>query len=144
MKTVTMILLTLFIGKGCSQDAKNDIKTAVVVYTANTRGFYQKIVIQDQKIAVSKDRNQEKMPAGVKISDADWKFLVGEFQKINLDGIADLKAPTEKRFYDGAAIGNLKITYKEKEYTSAAFDNGFPPVEIEKFVNKITALANKK
>jgi hypothetical protein len=28
---------------------------------------------------------------------------------IELDSLAKLKAPTEKRFYDGAAIASLKI-----------------------------------
>ena len=40
MKAITMILLTVFLGKGCSQEAKNDLASATIEYVANTRGFY--------------------------------------------------------------------------------------------------------
>ena len=67
--------------------------------------------------------------------------MVNEFQAINLDEIQNLKSPTEKRFYDGAAIGTLRITYEGKLYETQAFDHGNPPLEIEKFVNKIVSFA---
>jgi hypothetical protein len=141
MKLITMFLLSVFLGKGCSSATQNDIKNAVVEYTANTRGFYQKVVIQNQMIAVSKDRNETKMPAGKKISDADWKILLTEFQKLDLEKLPELVGPTEKRFYDGAAIANINITYKGKTYESLPFDHGTPHSDIEKFVKKINALA---
>jgi hypothetical protein len=141
MKLFAILVLTAFLGKSCSSQTQNDIKTAVVEYTANTRGFYQKIVIQNQMISVSKDRNETKMPTGKKISDADWKILLTEFQKLDLEKLPELKDPTQKRFYDGAAIANINITYKGKTYESLPFDHGFPNEVIAKFVNKITALA---
>ena len=57
MKLFTMIFLSIFLGKSCEGQTKNDLKTAVLEYTANTRGFYQKITIQDQMVSVSKDRS---------------------------------------------------------------------------------------
>lgn len=141
MKLFAIIVLTTILGKSCSSQTQNDIKTAVVEYTATTRGFYQKVVIQNQMIAISKDRNETKMPAGTKISNADWKILLTEFQKLDLEKLPELKDPTQKRFYDGAAIANLNITYKSKTYESLPFDHGFPNEAIEKFVNKINALS---
>jgi hypothetical protein len=70
--------------------------------------------------------------------------LVSDFETIALDSLATYKDPTQKRFYDGAAIANLKVTYKEKEYQTLDFDHGFPPVEIEKLVNKIVVLGKKE
>ena len=58
-----------------------------------------------------------------------------------LEDLNDYKAPTEKRFHDGAAIGKLKITYQGKTYESTEFDHGNPPVEIEKFVDKLQSFA---
>jgi hypothetical protein len=142
MKTIALLFLTLFMAKGCSQETKNDLANAEIVYTANTRGFYQKITIHNQEISVSKNRNDKGNGETSKISEKDWKELVGLFKSVKLDSLPIFKDPSQKRFYDGAAIANLKVTYKEKEYQTLDFDHGFPPIEIEKIVNKIVLLAN--
>lgn len=144
MKILSLLFLTIFLGKGCEAQNKQDIKTAVIEYVANTRGFYQKITVKNQMVIISKDRSGNDKPVPTKISDADWKELVGYFKTVKLDSLAKLKAPTEKRFYDGAAIAHLKITYKDKTYETTSFDHGFPPKEIKKFVDKITSFAKTK
>jgi hypothetical protein len=142
MKILSLLFLTIFLGKGCGNEQQQDLKTAVVEYTANTRGFYQRITIQDQKMAVSNERGDQTVTT-TKLSDADWKILVAEFSKLKPEDLPNLKAPTEKRFYDGAAIGNLKVTYKGQTYESSAFDHGTPPAEIAIFVNKMVSLAKQ-
>jgi hypothetical protein len=144
MKLFTMIFLSIFLGKSCTSQTKNDIKIAVLEYTANTRGFYQKITIQNQMVTVSKDRSGNDKPVGTKISDKDWNELVGYFETVELDSLATLKAPTEKRFHDGAAIASLKVTYKDKTYQTEAFDHGYPPEAIKKLVTKINSFAKEK
>ncbi|RZJ71894.1 hypothetical protein [Flavobacterium sp.] len=139
MKFISMILLAVFLGKGCDSQQEKDLASAVVEYTANTRGFFYKITIQDKQVLVSRDRNGFQKPESKAIPEAEWKALVAEFSKVDLDKLSTLKAPTEKRFYDGAAIANLKVTYKEKTYETTDFDDGFPPAEIATLVNKITA-----
>ncbi len=143
MKLFTLILLSVFLGKSCSSQTKSDLKIAVLEYTANTRGFYQKISIKNQMVRVSKERGDTGIEEEIKISDADWKELIGYFESIELDSLATLKAPTQKRFHDGAAIANLKIIYQEKTYQSTAFDHGFPPEKINKLVDKINSFAKK-
>ncbi len=115
----------------------------LLVYEANTRGFYQKITVQNQEIYISKDRNSVEKGVVSKISDKDWKELIAYMNILKVEELATYKDPTQKRFYDGAAIANLKVTSKEKEYKTVDFDNGFPPVEIEKLVNKITSLVKE-
>jgi len=137
------LFLTLFLGKGCDDQQKQDIDTAVIEYVANSRGFYQKITVEKQTVTVSSDRSGREKTVPTKISDDDWKDLVNCFKKVELDSLPKLKAPTEKRFYDGAAIANLKITYKDTVYETTSFDHGFPPKEIKKFVNRITSFAKK-
>jgi hypothetical protein len=144
MKLFTMIILSVFLGKSCTSQNKNDIKTATIEYTANTRGFYKKISVQNQMISVSKNRNEVEMPAGRKISDSDWKELINCFETLKLEHLATLKAPTEKRFYDGAAIANLKISTKDTVFESASFDHGYPPEEINKIVKKLISISGKK
>ena len=143
MKILTLFFLIIFLGNGCDSAKAQDIETAVIEYTANTRGFYQKITVKNQMVTVSKDRDGNDKSVLTKISNADWKELVESFKTIELDSLSKLKAPTEKRFYDGAAIANLKITYKDKTYETTSFDHGFPPKKINKFVNKINSFAKK-
>ena len=144
MKAITIILLSVFLVKSCSNQAQNDIANTTLLYTASTRGFFQKIVVINQKATVFRDRNSEKFPEEITISDKDWKEIIGYFEKINLEKLPTLKDPTQKRFYDGAAIANLKIRYQDKNYETTDFDHEFPPVEIEKLANKIVSLAKQK
>lgn len=143
MKAITLILLSLFLGKSCSNEAQNDIAKSVIEYAANTRGYHLKIVVANKKATISQGRGTENPSEEITISDADWEELVTEFQKINLYEIPTLKDPTQKRFYDGAAIATLKIHYQDKDYETVAFDHGFPPAAIETMVNKIVSLAPK-
>jgi hypothetical protein len=144
MKAITIILLSVFLVKSCSNQAQNDIANTTLQYTASTRGFFQKIVVINQKVTISRDRNGEKFPEEIAISDKDWKEIIGYFEKIDLEKVPTLKDPTQKRFYDGAAIANLKVRYQDKNYETTDFDHEFPPAEIEKLVNKIVSLAKEK
>lgn len=144
MRVFTMILFTIFLGKSCNNQAQNDIANTTLQYTATTRGFFEKIVIINKKVTVSRDRNGEKPPEEITISDSDWKEIISYFEKIDLEKLPTLKDPTQKRFYDGAAIANLKIRYQDKNYETKDFDHEFPPSQIEKLVNKIVSLANPK
>jgi hypothetical protein len=143
MKILTLLFLTIFMGNGCDSAKAQDIETAIIEYTANTRGFYQKITVKNQMLTVSKDRDGNDKPVPKKLSDAEWKELVTCFKTLELDSLSKLKAPSEKRFYDGAAIANLKITFKDKAYETTSFDHGFPPKEIKKFVNTVTSLVKE-
>lgn len=143
MKLFAMIFLSVFLVKSCSSQTQNDMKDAVLEYTANTRGFYQKITVQNQMVTISKDRSGNDKPVATKISDKNWKELVSYFEAVELDSLATLKAPSEKRFHDGAAIANLKIVYKDKTYETSAFDHGNPPEAIKKLVDKINSFAKK-
>ena len=70
--------------------------------------------------------------------------MVDAFKEINLEGMASLKAPTDKRLYDGAAHANISITLKGKTYTTEGFDHGYPPIEIENLINKLVFLTIKE
>lgn len=143
MRLLSLLLLTIFLGKSCEGQNKQDLESAVIEYTANTRGFYQKITIQNEMVTISKDRSGQDKAVATKIAAEDWEELVDCFNKMELDSLSKLKAPTEKRFHDGAAIANLKITVKDKTYETTSFDHGFPPKEIKKFVDKINSFAKQ-
>lgn len=141
MRILSLLLLTIFLGTGCSSQKKTDMTGTQIEYTAMSRGLYKKIVVQDQKVSITNGRDTEAIVS--QIDNSKWNKIVSEFEKINLDSLSALKAPTEKRFYDGAAIGNLKIIQNPKTYETAGFDNGFPPKKIEKLVNLLTDFAKE-
>lgn len=111
-------------------------------YEANTRGFFRKISIANQVAWVTNVRDGK--PEEVKISDADWKELVTLYKSVKKEDLANLKAPTQERFHDGAPMANFRVIEKEKTFESVTFDGGTPPAEIEKIVNKLIEIADKK
>lgn len=142
MKIVTLLFLTLILGKNCQSQNNMDLSTAKIEYTANSRGLYNNTVVENKTVSVTKTRDGK--PVSSSLTDAQWKDLINEFQKVNLEEIPNLKAPTQERFHDGAAMANLKITYKGKTYESQTFDNGFPPDKIKNLVNTIVSLSKEK
>lgn len=141
MRLLSLLLLTIFIGTSCSSQKNAAMTSTQIEYSAVSRGIFKKIIVQNKTVTVINGRNAQ--PVEKKIDDAKWKQILTEFSKVNLENIPNLKAPTEKRFYDGAAIGNLKITQNQKTYETKGFDNGFPPKEIEKLVNLLVDFAKE-
>ena len=115
-----------------------------IAYEANTRGFYQKITIENQQVFISTDREGTAVPVSKKISDTDWRAITGFLEETDLETLPHLKAPTKKRFYDGAAIAHLEIRYKDREYHTPNFDHGFPPESLKKLVAQIVSLIADK
>lgn len=144
MKLLSIFLLTLVLGNGCDSTKQTISETAVLEYTANTRGFYEKITISNREATVTDDREGIKTPTKLSISDSDWDQLATYVAEANLDGLSTLKAPSEQRFYDGAAIAKLKITWAGKVYETPEFDHGMPNAAIEKLVTKINQYSRRK
>ncbi|HEY0045845.1 MAG TPA: hypothetical protein VGB44_03950 [Flavobacterium sp.] len=142
MKAIILILAIIF-ANSCEEQLK-DMETTAIEYTANTRGFFQQIIVRDQIATISRDRDGIAKPEVIKISDADWKSLVAAFSKVDLEQIPSLKAPSEKRAFDGAAIANIRIRHKDKLYESTAFDHNNPPAEIKELVDKIVTFGKQK
>jgi len=143
MKTLLIAFFSLILAKGCNDDVQQDLKNASVEYTATSRGFFRKVTLKDHVAIVSKDRDKPDEGTKVGISDADWKELVTAFARIDLKEIPNMKDPTQKRFYDGAAIANLKVTYAGQTYESKPFDHGYPPEGIAPVVEKLIAVTLK-
>jgi hypothetical protein len=135
MKKSIVLLLSILVFAGCAGQKRSVQNETKMEYKAYSRGFYQEITIEKQLVFVAKSRGEK--PVIFKIPIADWNNLNSAIQELDLDSLSQLKAPTEKRLFDGAAIANLKITKQGKTFESQSFDHGYPPVEIEKVVNKI-------
>lgn len=156
MRKLALVIVSIFAFVGCNNQKKvveNDSKSNSVVkeykvpkleYEAYSRGFYEKITIENQMVSVTNVRDAKKGSEPESISDDVNKELSSYLNSVKLDELSKFKDPTQQRFYDGAAIANLKITVDGVEYRTVDFDHGFPPVEIEKLVNKVVSFGVKK
>jgi hypothetical protein len=145
MRILSFLSALLFVLVSCNSQ-KNGVGTSIemkdieIQYEANTRGFYNKLVLKNATISSTNDRDGKENPIVQNVSEVDWNALIQELNKVDLENLSNLKAPTEKRFYDGAAIANLKINYKGKIYQSSDFDHGFPPMQIKRVVEIVNLL----
>jgi hypothetical protein len=146
MRVLLGMILLFFVGckptkSDMNNHQNNDIP--VIQYEANARNLFLNIKVEHQVLFVSRERDAKDYQEKITISDADWKEIVMLTKAVDLAKVKDLKWPTEKRFYDGAAHANITFVFEGVEYPANGFDHGYPPVEIEKLVNKILKLTEK-
>ncbi|WP_445737974.1 META domain-containing protein [Mariniflexile sp.] len=108
-------------------------------YSAHSRGKFSHIIIDKKSMSVKNKRDTT--PIIKKCPKSSWNRLLKAFEPVNVENIPNLKAPSEKRFFDGAAIAKLKITYNGKTYETPSFDHGNPPQEIAELVKEILSIS---
>lgn len=156
MKAIFTILATFLItitSCNCQKDSVSSNLTTsetnmqnempIIKYEANARGLALAVKVEDRILYVSRVRDFKDYEEKIKISDSDWNEIVTLSKAVDLFKVKDLKWPTEKRYYDGAAHANIIFISEGVEYPANGFDHGYPPVEIEKLVNKILKLTEK-
>lgn len=140
MKIIFALILPFFF-LNCATKSTQKMEESTITYEALSRGFFMKAEVKGNKILVYKDRSSAAKECV--LSDLDLKELDKLYQKVNLKEIESYKGPTEKRFYDGAAIATLNINYQGQNYKTVDFDHGNPPVELADFINKIVSFTEK-
>jgi|GEM_PF-362432 hypothetical protein len=171
MKTFLFIFLTIFLTKTCGQKkdttvskivptenlstklvmpednrnakAKTQNNNPIAEYEALSRGFFLKIIYSENKILYTQNRDSTNNLKTINLSAVETEDLNKLMDEINIQKLETFKAPTEKRIFDGAPHANLSINYNGETYRGQGFDHGQPPVEIEKFVNKLTSYIKK-
>ncbi|CAM4170383.1 hypothetical protein FLAN108750_13805 [Flavobacterium antarcticum] len=141
MKVFISLFLSVLLLNSCSPKITQEMKESTITYQALSRGFYLNVEIKGDKMTIIRERDS--LGKDYVLNNADAQDLSKLYGKVNLKELNDYKGPTEKRFYDGAAIGTLMITYQGKSYNSQGFDHGTPPVEIADFINKIVSFTEK-
>lgn len=137
MKKIITLLFSFFVLIGCGPKMTQEVEQSTITYQALSRGFYLNVEIKGNKMTIIRER--ESLGKDYVLSNTDFKEISRLYQKVKLNDLNSYKAPTEKRFYDGAAIANLTVNYQGKVYNSQGFDHGNPPVEIAEFINKIVS-----
>jgi hypothetical protein len=138
MKIIILLLSIVLFDKGCSESKINQ-DNMTIEYSTLSRGSYKLIKVNKKSISVINKRNAK--PIIKTCSEKDWDKLIDVLKTIDIENLPNLKAPSEKRLFDGAAIANLLITYNSNTYKSASFDHGNPPKEIESIVKEILSIS---
>lgn len=112
-----------------------------ISYSAFSRGTFMEVSVSDSEIKVKKDRSGK--ATTMALSDDDKATLNNILKNIDITSLPKLKAPTEKRFFDGAAHANLTITKGDETYQTEGFDHGYPPEEIKPLCEEILKLSEK-
>ncbi len=122
-----------------SQNKKTQNDQTIVAYEALSRGSFIKTMISKKGIELFKDRNLKNKIIKT-CTEKQWDKVVSSLKEVDIKNINKLRAPSNKRLYDGAAHAQLKITLDDKTYTSSGFDHGNPPEEIKALVLTILSL----
>lgn len=128
-----------------SKPSKSDVvqdnyKKFAVIYETSTRGSFEHIEVSKAEIKISKDRSLKNIET-YECNPQDWKALNELLSNAVVENLDLLKAPTDKRLYDGAAHATLSVIKGDVVMMTPTFDHGAPPKEIESIVNKILSMA---
>ena len=163
MKTIAMLLFTILLNAcgGAKEATANATNTneqleksemvtkktqepekVIIEYSAITRGSFYVLKINGKKVSTQNSPNEK--PTFKAVGEDNWKALMQMVDDIDLKAMEKMKAPSEKRFYDGAAIGELKITKDGETYQVPNFDAGNPNEGVSDLINKMLAIAKDK
>lgn len=112
-------------------------KPTEIQYKRQSRGF--RSIVSFNKDGITLYQNSE-TPRTVSYTKDDWEHLQRLSKNIDLSGLSSLKAPTDKRSYDGARAAELTLVVNETSWTSAGFDDGSPPKELSELVEQLVSL----
>ncbi|WP_250433353.1 META domain-containing protein [Hanstruepera flava] len=111
----------------------------IITYQAATRGFFEKIWINQRSINFSNDYNLN-ISQQVNCPSKEWDELIKLVKEIDISTLPDLEAPSKTNQYDAAAGATLEIGLQGNVYKTAVFDHGNPPKSIEQIVNKVLSM----
>lgn len=135
-KLTSLLLLAVIIATGCASTMLKQNDEITIEYQAITRGSNREVILKKDSMEVRNLTDSSKAFIA-SLTKEQWEGFVKELDKIELEKIAELKAPSEKRFYDGAAIGTFTAIINGTKYRSSSFDHGNPPAEIAVIVSKM-------
>ncbi len=128
-------LVILLTSLSCVSQKNNTSSDSIqeIVFNAQTRGRLENITISD-KTVFYKTYNTSKTFG---IDSNQKKQLIDLIKKIDLQNISNLKAPSNKRAFDGALHATLSIKTESNNYISSQFDDDNPPKELKVLIDQI-------
>lgn len=139
--TATILLLTISSCKSKTVFSEKSIsKVEKISLSERTRGTNRIFTLSNGKLESSING----IISNKEISQNDWSKTTDFADKIKLEEISKLEAPSTKRYSDAALASVITITKNETEYQSSAFDSGNPPAELKSLYDEIQKLIETK
>ncbi len=140
------IILTATTATSCMHKNNSDTATSItnavqkqkiekIQLTERTRGFSKSLLFTSS----GKTINTNEEVVNATMSPSEWSTVTKLAETIDLSKISGLQSPTNGRNSDRALASTIIITSNGTEYTSATFDSGFPPKELQALYNAIIA-----
>ncbi|MDB9755071.1 hypothetical protein OAE03_00505 [Winogradskyella sp.] len=126
-----------------TKEISNYYTTKSITYTTRSRLTFWYIDISEAYITYSTDPYLKETKTVVCNKD-DWQAIKRLLREIDTKLLATLKAPTEKRLYDGAAHTTFSVREGDIVFVTPTFDEGEPPAQIKKLVNKVLSIKENR
>ncbi|WP_299556757.1 META domain-containing protein [Seonamhaeicola sp.] len=108
-------------------------------YLQHSRNSFQHIKINRKSVSVQNKREGDL--TGIVCTKEQWQKIMEASENVKFENMPLLEAPSQKRFFDGAAIAKLKVTFDGKTYETPSFDHGNPHPDIANLVKEILSIA---
>lgn len=110
-----------------------------ITYTANTRGFYEKLWVENAQMYFTNDRVAKKVVSNPIPKNVN-QTLSNMIREIKIENLPNLKLPSKAFQNDGAAIAILEVETQSGVYQTKSFDHGNPPKLIKDLVEKLLSI----
>lgn len=78
------------------------------------------------------------------LSKTDLKLFRKDIQRIGIESLEKIQAPSKKYQYDGAPAATFTVTFNGKTYTVPTFDHGNPPKELKGFITRLMQIREEE
>lgn len=121
-------------------------ETDIVSYEYHSTTMMGKtiVTITQDSVVVSFNGRGEPSHEVRKTQASEWTALAASLEKVDLNKIATLESPTNKRDTDAAPFAKIIVTTKDSVYTSANFDGKNPHEMLMPLMNEIIKVWEKK
>ena len=112
-----------------------------IQYEAISRGFSSKLQYDGKVIKYT--QNQDKVDKTISVSEKDRKEIDRLFQKLDVNALESVVAPSTKHQFDGAPHAMFSVEMGDTTYRVPTFDHGTPPEYIKALLEKLEKIASE-
>lgn len=122
-----------------SENVLPKTQTYSIQYKVFSRGFSSEL-LYDGKV-INYTQKQNKVDKTINVSEKDRKEIDRLFQKLDVNELESVVAPSTKHQFDGAPHAMFSVEMGDTTYRVPTFDHGTPPDYIKNLLEKLEKLA---